>query len=202
MIFIKRLKKNNNNNASLNESPYQPKELYTPIIPSAKLSFQNSINSNDEIKSKNILNEDFPNKIKNDDIIIAGIVAPSKGKKKKKKVKRKATISSKQTKIENIEVNSLKPNLDNMKNQIIEKSIDLSCQNKETNKDCENKNIIYKVNFSTADKFVCFFCIRKRTNLQNILIDEGMELVSEYLDVINIFKRAHLENKLLGKIDN
>ena len=38
--------------------------------------------------------------------------------------------------------------------------------------------------------------------MQNILIDEGMELVSEYLDVINIFKRAHLENKLLGKIDN
>ena len=202
VISVKSLKKNNNKNASLNESPYQPKELYTPIIPSAKLSFQNSINSNDEIKSKNILNEDFPNKIKNDDIIIAGIVAPSKGKKKKKKVKRKATISSKQTKIENIEVNSLKPNLDNMKNQIIEKSIDLSCQNKETNKDCENKNIIDKVNFSKADKFVCFFCIRKRTNLQNILIDEGMELVSEYLDVINIFKRAHLENKLLGKIDN
>ena len=202
VISVKSLKKNNNKNASLNESPYQPKELYTPIIPSAKLSFQNSINSNDEIKSKNILNEDFPNKIKNDDIIIAGIVAPSKGKKKKKKVKRKATISSKQTKIENIEVNSLKPNLDNMKNQIIEKSIDLSCQNKETNKDCENKNIIDKVNFSKVDKFVCFFCIRKRTNLQNILIDEGMELVSEYLDVINIFKRAHLENKLLGKIDN
>ena len=202
VISVKSLKKNNNKNASLNESPYQPKELYTPIIPSAKLSFQNSINSNDEIKSKNILNEDFPNKIKNDDIIIAGIVAPSKGKKKKKKVKRKATISSKQTKIENIEVNSLKPNLDNMKNQIIEKSIDLSCQNKETNKDCENKNIIDKVNFSKVDKFVCFFCIRKRKNLQNILIDEGMELVSEYLDVINIFKRAHLENKLLGKIDN
>lgn len=202
VISVKSLKKNGGKNASLNESPYQPKELYTPIIPSAKLSFQNSINSNDEIKSKNILNEDFPNKIKNDDIIIAGIVAPSKGKKKKKKVKRKATISSKQTKIENIEVNSLKPNLDNMKNQIIEKSIDLSCQNKETNKDCENKNIIDKVNFSKVDKFVCFFCIRKRTNLQNILIDEGMELVSEYLDVINIFKRAHLENKLLGKIDN
>lgn len=202
VISVKSLKKNNNKNASLNESPYQPKELYTPIIPSAKLSFQNSINSNDEIKSKNILNEDFPNKIKNDDIIIAGIVAPSKGKKKKKKVKRKATISSKQTKIENIEVNSLKPNLDNMKNQIIEKSIDLSCQNKETNKDCENKNIIDKVNFSKVDKFICFFCIRKRKNLQNILIDEGMELVSEYLDVINIFKRAHLENKLLGKIDN
>ena len=202
VISVKSLKKNNNKNASLNESPYQPKELYTPIIPSAKLSFQNSINSNDEIKSKNILNEDFPNKIKNDDIIIAGIVAPSKGKKKKKKVKRKATISSKQTKIENIEVNSLKPNLDNMKNQIIEKSIDLSCQNKETNKDCENKNIIDKVNFSKVDKFVCFFCTRKRKNLQNILIDEGMELVSEYLDVINIFKRAHLENKLLGKIDN
>ena len=162
VISVKSLKKNGGKNASLNESPYQPKELYTPIIPSAKLSFQNSINSNDEIKSKNILNEDFPNKIKNDDIIIAGIVAPSKGKKKKKKVKRKATISSKQTKIENIEVNSLKPNLDNMKNQIIEKSIDLSCQNKETNKDCENKNIIDKVNFSKADKFVCFFCCRKK----------------------------------------
>ena len=161
VISVKSLKKNGGKNASLNESPYQPKELYTSIIPSAKLSFQNSINSNDEIKSKNILNEDFPNKIKNDDIIIAGIVAPSKGKKKKKKVKRKATISSKQTKIENIEVNSLKPNLDNMKNQIIEKSIDLSCQNKETNKDCENKNIIDKVNFSKVDKFICFFLYKE-----------------------------------------
>ena len=38
--------------------------------------------------------------------------------------------------------------------------------------------------------------------MPNILIDEGIRLISEYLDIINIFKRAHLENQLLEKIDN
>jgi hypothetical protein len=53
---------------------------------------------------------------------------------------------------------------------------------------------IDKISFSCAEKYFCFICLRKRKNIQNILLDEGMKMVSEYLDIINMFKRAFLED--------
>ena len=134
------------------------------------------------------------------------IRVPSLTKKKKKiKLKKKTTFSSKMNKIEiNHEINTLKSPLKSPKNENLEKEIELSYRNKEANKgkENENSNIIDKFNFTKVDKYLCFICIRKRTNMPNILIDEGMRLISECLDIINIFKRAHLENQLLEKIDN
>ena len=46
---------------------------------------------------------------------------------------------------------------------------------------------IDKIKFSKVDLYLCFFFTRKRKNLQNVLIDEGMRMVSQNLDILNIF---------------
>ena len=211
IISVKSLKKNKINNFDLNESPniLQIPKIYEKIEPLNQFSSQNNIsNEIEETKrTNNKLNEDFnfnKNKIGNEKVL--AIRVPSLTKKKKKiKLKKKATFSSKMNKIEiNHEINTLKSPLKSPKNENLEKEIELSYRNKEANKgkENENSNIIDKFNFTKVDKYLCFICIRKRTNMPNILIDEGMRLISECLDIINIFKRAHLENQLLEKIDN
>ena len=64
------------------------------------------------------------------------------------------------------------------------------------NKEFEGKNNkISKISFNWVDLYICLLCTRKRKNIKNILLDEGMELFSEKLDVINIFRQ-------LMKIEN
>ena len=66
----------------------------------------------------------------------------------------------------------------------------------EKNKETEGKrNKISRVNFSCVDLYLCLFCTRKRKKISNILIDEGMQMFSEKLDIINIFNQ-------LMKIEN
>ena len=46
-----------------------------------------------------------------------------------------------------------------------------------------------------------FFCyVRKRKNLQNILLDEGIKIIIEKLDLINIFKKLYKEDKTQERI--
>ena len=63
-----------------------------------------------------------------------------------------------------------------------------------------NDNLI--INYVHLNKFlvhICFCCIRKRNNLQNILLDESTNLLSEKLDIINIFKMMCLGEELKQK---
>ena len=39
--------------------------------------------------------------------------------------------------------------------------------------------------------YSCFCFARKTKNMQNILINEGMKIISEKLDIINIFKKVY-----------
>ena len=36
-----------------------------------------------------------------------------------------------------------------------------------------------------------FFYVRRRRNVQNILLDEGVRLIVEQLDLVNIFKKSY-----------
>ena len=59
--------------------------------------------------------------------------------------------------------------------------------------------IINNVHLNKFLVHICFCCIRKRNNLQNILLDESMSLLSEKLDIINIFKMMCLGEELKQK---
>jgi hypothetical protein len=47
--------------------------------------------------------------------------------------------------------------------------------------------------------YLCFLCARKKKNVQNILLNEGMKIIIEKLDILNIFKKMNLLDKTQDK---
>ena len=58
------------------------------------------------------------------------------------------------------------------------------------------RKIINKIKINRGYIYFCFFCIRKRKNLQNVLLDEGMKLIVERLDLRNLFRTIYKEEKM------
>ena len=55
--------------------------------------------------------------------------------------------------------------------------------------------IIDKIKINRACIYCCFLCVRRRKNMENILLDEGINIICERLDVINIFHKIYrIEN--------
>ena len=66
------------------------------------------------------------------------------------------------------------------------------------------KKIINKVRLNRACVYFCFCFVRRSKNLENVLINEGMDLISKRLDIFNIFEKMykdeHRDEPLLNKI--
>lgn len=120
-------------------------------------------------------------------------------KLKKKKVKIKSRkkdivlnekkVSDKKIKNE-INIFDLNSNNFNNSNECIK-----IIKDKETNinleKVNENRRIIKNIRINKIYTYFCFFCARKRKNIQNILLNEGMKLIIEKLDILNLFKNVY-----------
>jgi len=64
--------------------------------------------------------------------------------------------------------------------------------------------IISKIKFNKFNIYFCFLCIRKTKNVQNILLDEGMSIVNEKLDILNLFRKIYkddMTNDIFTKIE-
>ena len=48
--------------------------------------------------------------------------------------------------------------------------------------------------------YLCFCCVRKRKIIQNILLNEGMNIISEKLDIFNIFDKLFKDEKIQEKL--
>ena len=69
-----------------------------------------------------------------------------------------------------------------------ENEIEIKTSKKMNIKECKDeKNIVSKVRLNRASIYLCFCCARRRRSRDNVLIDEGMELISRRLDIFNIF---------------
>lgn len=69
-------------------------------------------------------------------------------------------------------------------------------KNKETkDDDKKNKNLLKKIQVNKFYIHCGFCCVRSISNLNNTLIDEGMKLVVEQLDILNIFRKNLAESK-------
>ena len=72
--------------------------------------------------------------------------------------------------------------------------------NKENDKNNEKikgkRKIIRKIKINRGCIYFCFFCVRKRNNLQNVLLDEGMKLIVERLDLLNLFRTIYKDEKI------
>ena len=68
----------------------------------------------------------------------------------------------------------------------------------------KNKNYINKININRLYINCGFCCVRSISNINNFLLDEGMKLITEQLDVLNLFRKLFEEsinqNKLKEKI--
>ena len=69
---------------------------------------------------------------------------------------------------------------------------DVKERNTETEKDIKKDKIIEKLRFNILYLYFCFLCLRKKNNLQNDLLNKGMKLIYQKLDIFNIFKKIHL----------
>ena len=195
-------------------------KVYLPKKTLRKRSTRNSIISYGEnaLPSNSKLNEDDLNKNKFKGNEILFINKNKKSKKKKKKINYivKSSFSSTLGKYESNELKSKNIFEKNLKNES-NKNNDINNQNNanlinentlehKEEKIKENEIIvsdkrITKIKISKLCTYFCFFCVRKRKNIQNVLLDEGMKLIIENLDIINIFKKLYKDEKIQEKLN-
>ena len=214
VIIVKEKENDKKNNAfKNNEIPiiFSPRKS-VPIVP------QNSIFGNEEnntIQTRNKLNEEplSKNKLEGNSLLTPRNIKISK-KKKKKKMK---VLTS----MEKEEINEVKDNLygnilkneeddkknDNIVNIKNEKENEFNFVNSkeerginmETEKGKGNRRIIKKLKINKVCTYLCFFCARKRKNLENTLLDEGMNIVTGQLDILNMFKKMYKDQSIQEK---
>ena len=201
IVRIKKMEKKNeqNNNLQLNEGPkiYSPKASMNNI----QSGFNTNQNENDyQIKSK--FNKD---NLKNENKMAIKM-------KRKRKIKSKGTMNSISRNTEashkNLEEDNLRsPNeiyIPNERENISPFNMDMNLgmpsevknMNKETeriqNKNSENRRIIDRINMNCCCIYFWFCFARKKKNIQNILLDEGMNVIAENLDIMNIFNKIYI----------
>ena len=197
-IKEKEKKKNNSENDEIK---------YNPIQISPKIS-QNILNIADDttINTKNKLNNEGFNKNKlNNDKFLMSRTFKIPGKKKKYKMK--ASFSSNLAKFESNELKNknlfLNRNI-NENNRFKENNIndiqninenELNDRN-ETEQNLNKSRIVDKVKISKWSTCCCFLCARKFHNIQNILLDEGMKLIMDKLDIRFLFKKIIKDDKI------
>ena len=63
--------------------------------------------------------------------------------------------------------------------------------NKETDRGYEDRRIIDRIKMRCCCVYFWLCFARKKKNIQNVLLDEGMKIIKEKLDIINIFKKIY-----------
>ena len=115
------------------------------------------------------------------------------------KIRQKSSASSKTfknalndlDKMNNNDVNNLEPN----SNELYINSNYVRNDSTEKNSDVKsdlNDNIIEKIKIN----LLCLYCLNKKKNLQKLLFDEGTKLISINLDIMNMFDKLYLVEKM------
>ena len=201
IVRIKKMEKKNEqkNNLQLNEGP----KIYSPRASMFNIQsgFNTNQNENDyQIKSK--FNKDNLN---NENKMAIKM-------KRKRKIKSKGTMNSlsrnTETSHKNLEEDNLRSpneiNIPNERENISPFNMDMNFgmpselknMNKETeriqNKNSENRRIIDRIKMNCCCIYFWFCFARKKKNIQNILLDEGMNVIVENLDIMNIFNKIYI----------
>jgi len=173
------------------------KRLFTKTITSNLNLFINEENKMDQ--SNNQINEDILNisKMNNESLLIANSFNSKNGNN--------LMIDDMGNK--NSKKNIIQKNLDSkIQRKIYYKSDRNICDfSKKIEKD-ENglpkRKFISKIRINRTCLYICFFYVRRRNNLQNILLNEGMKLIIEKLDLTNLFRTICRDEKIHLKIKN
>ena len=161
-------------------------KIYIPIkkIKVLSSSQPNYITEENNVESSKNINEE-----KNIGIIINNENSIIKIRKRNQS-KRKMNILQTHGDLNNL-ISSIKRNLSNSESKNI---YNLNYEDKEA-----IEYIINKIKITRTWIYCCFCCARKRKNIQSILLDEGMNIISEKLDIFNIFWQLYKNEKNLEK---
>ena len=159
-------------------------------------------NKNKLSHSKKIINENIKNN--NNITIYKDIKLSSKRELKKKHSPKKLSIKENiAQKIPKIKIEQYNNNNNNNKefyrNNMNEfkKDINYKTEKKENRLPLK----IDKIKINKFYIYCCFCCLRKRNNIRKALIDEGMKIIIEKLDIMNIFKRLYKDEKFQEKMN-
>ena len=172
------------------------------------LSDVDEINIYNAKKSKNTHTIKFSTQIKEKEENTETPAVEQIKTKKKKKIKSKRTIASSNN--ANDEKNSYNHNMnfntnENKKVNEVEKqtimSNNLMASHENLNElkktvDAKNSEIFDEIKINKFFIVFAFCCIRKRKNINNYVLDEGLNLIGKRLDVFNIFKRLYYDEKV------
>ena len=172
------------------------------------LSDVDEINIYNAKKSKNTHTIKFSTQIKEKEENTQTPVVEQIKTKKKKKIKSKRTIASSNN--ANDEKNSYNHNMNFNTNEIkkvneVEKqtimSNNLMASHENLNElkktvETRNSEIFEEIKINKFFIVFAFCCIRKRKNINNYVLDEGLNLIGKRLDVFNIFKRLYYDEKV------
>ena len=157
-------------------------QTYISTNPSKNIS-QNSFLSDDiNIGSEKRFNEDIYNN-KVDQVNFLNINTKKKYSKDSRNESINTIIFS--PKVENI----------NKSNDLDKKDRLFYINNRKENQQ-KKRNIINKIKINKCCIYLCFCLTRKRKIIQNILLDEGMNIISEKIDIFNIFEKMYKLDKI------
>ena len=181
--------KKNKQNISLKD--IQPK-VFSPRRRIRFLSSRNinNISEEDNIESIKRMNDENNFKLtsNNENPLIVKF-------EKKKQYRRKLHILQIQDTPNNLF--SLRKRVMSNKNEKNQNNLNINNFNQE-DKETEG-HFINKIKMTRACIYLFFCCARRRKIMQNILIDEGMFIISQRLDVFNIFEQLYKNEKILDK---
>ena len=172
------------------------------------LSDVDEINIYNAKKSKNTHTIKFSTQIKEKEENTETPAVEQIKTKKKKKIKSKRTFASSNN--ANDEKNSYNHNMnfntnENKKVNEVEKqtimSNNLMASHENLNElkktvEAKNGEIFEEIKINKFFIVFAFCCIRKRKNINNYVLDEGLNLIGKRLDVFNIFKRLYYDEKV------
>ena len=97
------------------------------------------------------------------------------------------------------DINEDKNNVLNDINKVAQEKDDEKIEQQEYNSndppDPQSQNVIKKIKVNKFYIHCGFCCVRSISNMNNTLLDEGMKLIIEQLDIFNVFRKLYIESK-------
>ena len=214
LVIIKELKIKKRRRSTIikdKEIPIEDIKIYDFHRDSIKMPKIKNINDEIIIQTRNKLNiED--NILKSDNKLNSEVSINKLPKRRGRRIKSKMKIENNIFGTKDLSINNINyikssnlNSIEDRREEIIQTDKNNLSKLKETktkNQKSEKRNIIYRIKVNKC--CICFFflCAKRRKNVQNILLNEGMVLITQNLDIVNIFNKIYRNGKIEDTIKN
>jgi hypothetical protein len=214
LVIIKELKIKKRRRSTIikdKEIPIEDIKIYDFHRDSIKMPKIKNINDEIIIQTRNKLNiED--NILKSDNKLNSEVSINKLPKRRGRRIKSKMKIENNIFGTKDLSINNINyikssnlNSIEDRREEIIQTDKNNLSKLKETktkNQKSEKRNIIYRIKVNKC--CICFFflCTKRKKNVQNILLNEGMLLITQNSDIVNIFNKIYRNGKIEDTIKN